>query len=79
MFSKSRSCQGRREMNNGYLQTVLRMAKWKIVLHNAYLKAQQIEENPSNKDSQVRNVPGNGSADAWQKWFDRKTSQQKFR
>lgn len=73
------SCQGRREMNNGYLQTVLRMAKWKIVLHNAYLKAQQIEENPSNKDSQIRNVPGNGSSTAWQKWFDRKTSGQKFR
>ena len=66
-------------MNNGYLQTVLRMAKWKIILHNAYLKAQQIEENPSNKDSQVRNVPGNGSSTAWQKWFDRKTSDQKFR
>lgn len=73
------SCQGRREMNNGYLQTVLRMAKWKVVLHNAYLKANQIEANSANKDSQARNVPGNGSGSAWQKWFDRKTSAEKLR
>jgi len=73
------SCQGRREMNNGYLQTVLRMAKWKVVLHNAYLKANQIEPNTDNKDSQPRKVPSNGSQSAWQKWFDRKTSAGKLR
>lgn len=69
-----KSCQGRREMNHGYLQTVLRMAKWKVVLHNAYLKANQIEANPANKDSQARKVPSD-----WQKWFDRKTLALKLR
>lgn len=72
-------CNGLRNQNNGYLQTVLRMAKWKVILHNAYLKAQKIEPNETNKDSLPKKVPGDGSQEAWRRWFDRKTLAQKFR
>lgn len=61
-------CSGRRNVNGGHLQPVLRMAKWKILLHNAYIKAQKLEDVDS------KSVPS-----SWPEWFQKKIDKNAFR
>ena len=63
-----RNCRGARSRNGGYLRPVLRMAKWKIILNNALIKAQtpnsQMDEDRSRM---LRTVPSN-----WSEWYSKK-------
>jgi len=61
-------CSGRRDQNGGHLQPVLRMAKWKILLHNAYIKAQKLD------DVAMKSVPS-----SWSEWFQKKIDKDAFR
>lgn len=59
------NCKGARVRNGGYLRPVLRMAKWKIILNNALLKAQNIQSDDVR--SLQKSVPEN-----WSEWYSKK-------
>lgn len=57
----------RRDSNGGHLQPVLRMAKWKIILHNAMIRAKGGDE------SLQKTVPSD-----WAEWYQRKIEKGSF-
>jgi len=61
------NCRGARSRNGGYLRPVLRMAKWKIILNNALLKAQNIQSD--DRSRLQKTVPDN-----WSEWYSKKLS-----
>jgi hypothetical protein len=56
------NCRGARARNGGYLRPVLRMAKWKIILNNALIRAQKL-------DSSLEKSMPSGQ---WSDWYSRK-------
>lgn len=60
-----RNCRGARSRSGGYLRPVLRMAKWKIILNNALIKAQNIQSD--DRSRLQKTVPSN-----WSEWYSKK-------
>jgi len=58
-------CRGARSRSGGYLRPVLRMAKWKIILNNALIKAQNIQSD--DRSRLTKTVPSN-----WSEWYSKK-------
>jgi len=58
-------CRGARSRNGGYLRPALRMAKWKIILNNALIKAQNLQSD--DRSRLLKTVPSN-----WSEWYSKK-------